>query len=229
MSTTTVDRPATIDTTARTTGLVAIIAVALMVSAAAIWATTGTDLDTAVTDGTVAEYVAKAASDPAGIVAHLSGWMLGVPLLAASALMMARMTVGRRNTSILAEAVALISAAVGLAGFTVWFALVFAADRLTDASLMEVLGFIASRGDWIGTVGLAGLTPFLLSRAGRGEWVSPWLVRVGYVALAASALATVALYTGDLATLGFPVVAAGLVWFAGAGITLVRSSDSKTT
>lgn len=227
MSTTTLDRPSSIDTTARTTGLVAIVAVAVMVSAAIIWTTTGTDLDTAVTDGTVAEYVAVAASDPVGIVAHLSGWVVGVSLLAAAAMMMARMTVGRRTISILAETIVLISAAVALAAFTVWFALVSAADRLTDESLMEVLGFIASRGDWIGTVGIVGITPFLLSRAGRDEWVPPWLVRVGYGALATGALATVALFTGDLATLGFPVVLAGLVWYGGAGITLMRSSRTN--
>jgi len=69
---------------------------------------------------------------------------------------------------------------------------------------------------------LVGIGPVLISVAGRDDWVPKWLARWGFLALAASLLTAIAMFTGGLTTYGFLIVPVGMIWTIAASIVLFR-------
>lgn len=167
--------------------MIALAGAATMSVGAGVWASTGTDLDTAVTDGNVADYVAAVAASPAPVVRHLSLWMVGAPLPALAAVLIARRNPVGVMATASAEMVAIVSVSVGLAAFTTWMALVSVADRITDPTPIQLAGFIGSRGDGSAPSASWGLCPSFSHwrdkdpgrRAGWSASVRPRLLRAG--------------------------------------------------
>ena len=118
-----------------------------------------------------------------------------------------------------------ISIPLAIVAFVAWLAIVVRLSHDTSsaaATLAEVMGWFASRADWIATALLVGAGPAFLSQSGKGSWAPGWLVGWGYVCLFAGLLTVLAMYTGSLTTYGFPVVPVGLSWTIASSIVLFK-------
>jgi hypothetical protein len=61
----------------------------VMVAGAAVWASTGTDLDAALVNGTVGEYLGAAVEHRSALGVNLTLWMFGVGLLGLGGVLLA--------------------------------------------------------------------------------------------------------------------------------------------
>lgn len=186
----------------------------------------GTDLDAALTDGEMAGYLDAAAGDPL-VVANLSLWLVGAPLMAAAGIGFASLSRHRPGLAGLGLASALVGAAVAVIAFTAWLSLAVAVGPTGDAGLGTALGWFALRADWVATILIVGLPPLLYGLAGRGTWAPTWLVWLGAAAALASVLTVVALFTNELGTYGFVLVPLGLLWIIAAGLVALRQTPSS--
>ncbi len=220
------ERAFVVTSTRRVAGIAAIAGGACMLIGAALWAASGADLDAALADGTMSEYLVDAASSTGLLVANLSFWIVGVTLIAIAGTALTAMDREQGVIHAAARTTYLIAAPVAIAAFTAWLALVrIAGNATTSPALAESLGFFASRADWIATVLLIGFGPLLVAMAGRETWVPKWLARWSRVAAGAGLLTVVAMYTDQLSSYGFLIVPIGIGWTIAAGIVALRSTS----
>lgn len=214
------DAPASAGTTLRAGGLVLGAGALAMIVGAIVRQTTGTDLDAALTEGRMADYLAEAAAVQTALFLNLSLWILGAFLLGVGGYLLSRVT--DNTPSSVAGAGYLIGPALAITAFVTWMALLRLTGTDPGPAIADALGFISSRVDWIATVLLVGLGPLLLSVGGRRTWVPGWLYGLGLAGAAAGLLTIVAMYTGALNTYGFLIVPIGLVWVISASVVAIR-------
>lgn len=217
--TTTAVRPDTW-THARLGGVATIAGALLMVLGAALWASTGADLDAALADGQMAAYLVDAAEHGTALRANLAAWIAGVVTLAVGGMALSRMD-GDPAPAGAARTMFAVAAPTAVVAFVAWLALVRSAETL-GVEVAEALGYIASRADWIATALIVGFGPLLLGVAAARTWAPRWLTLWGYAAGAAGLLTVVAMITDQLSTIGMPVVPIGLGWMIAAGIVALR-------
>lgn len=233
MSDAAITRPSTAPTSARAAtnnrqaGTTALVAAGTMIVGSVLWASTGTDIDAALADGTVATYLADATQHTTVLAANLSVWIVGALLLGIANIQLASVTTERVFADRLAHYAAVVGAAVAVVAFVVWLALVTqlapAANGIAEP-VAATLAWIASRADWIATVLLVAVAPASIALAARGDWMPTWLGRWAALAALAGGLTVVAMFTDGLSTYGFLVVPVGLGWMMAAGFYLIRRS-----
>lgn len=205
-------------------GVTAIAGAVLMLIGAVLFAASGADLDAALADGAIPQYLTDAAANSELLVANLSFWIAGVLALSIAGVMLLSLGASTSNAAIAARAVYTTGAPLAIASFVAWLALIRLAGSggAEVEALADTLGFFASRADWIATILLVSVGPALIVASGRDSWVPGWLAIWGALALLAGLLSTVAMFAGGMTTYGFLVVPVGLGWTIAAGVVALR-------
>jgi len=211
-------------------GVTAIAGAVLMLIGAVLWAASGADLDAALADGAIGQYLIDAAANSELLVANLSFWIAGALVLSIAGVMLLGLGASSPNVAIAARAVYTTGAPLAIASFVAWLALIRLAGSGGSEveALADTLGFFASRADGIATVLLVSFGPALIVAGGRDSWVPGWLAIWGAVALFAGLLSTVAMFAGGLTTYGFLVVPVGVGWTIAAGVVALRAPRASS-
>lgn len=195
----------------------------VMVVGAGFWASTGTDIDAALVDGTFGAYLADAVEHRATLGINLSLWMFGVGLLGAGGVLLAG--TGREADhpgSDLARACYAVAATLALVSFLAWHGLVRVAERI-DVGAAEAIGWTAWQIDNVATSLIIGLGPLALAWAARDGWMPRWLRMWAGVAAVTAVLTWIAIPTGGGGTYGFLIVPVGIAWSVTAGVVAMRA------
>jgi len=216
-----------IRTTTRIGAYAAICGSAFMIIGAALWGAAGADLDQALASGEISGYLTSAGQASHLLIANLIIWILGVFIFGIAGTAMASLCERRQITARIAMFCYWIGVPLVIAAYVAWLAVVvqIAPDTSPAAVLVtEVVGWFASRADWIATILIVGIGPSLISLAGRGEWVPAWLARWSILNAVAALLNATAMLTGGsgLTTYGFLIIPIGVSWTIAAGIVLLR-------
>lgn len=218
------------DNTKTTTRLGAYTAIGGSICAligAALWGASGTDIDQALATGEISSYLSAAGETSDLLIANLTIWIVMAFLLGIAGTAMA--TLGERRQMAARTAMYCYWTGVPLvmAAYVAWLAIVVRVAPDTSSAAVEVtevLGWFASRADWLATILIIGVGPTFISAAGRGDWVPTWLGRWSIVTAIAGVLNAVAMLTGGsgLMTYGFLIIPIGVGWMIAAGIVLLR-------
>jgi hypothetical protein len=208
-------------------GLTAILGSVCALSGAGLQLASGADLDVALASGDMSQYLATAGENTPMLVANLVLWIIMVLLMGSAATVMA--SLGERRPAVARVGLLCYTTGVPLviAAYVAWLALVIriAPDTSPQSvQLAGVVGWFASRADWIATILVIGIGPTFLAFAGEGDWAPKWLVRWSLVTAVAGSLNAVAMLTGGrgLGTYGFVIIPAGVGWMIAAGVVLLR-------
>lgn len=221
-------------TVAQFGGLCAIAGSACAVTGAALLATSGADLDVALASGQIAEYLALAGQTRGLLIANLTIWIVMVFLMGAAAVAMTILSESQRLLSDLARYCYFVGAPLVFGAYVAWLAIVVqvAPSATPDAiAVTEVIGWFASRADWVATILVVGIGPTFLAFAGRDSWAPGWLVKWSVVTALAGCLNALAMLTGGagLSTYGFAIIPIGVGWMVAAGVVLLRAAGSPAT
>lgn len=197
----------------------------LMIAGAIVWATTGADLDSALADGTMSEYLSDAAEHHTALMTNLGLWIVGASLLGFGGASLAGSSEERAGADV-ARGIYLVGAAAAVVAFGVWSGLVHAAHLPEVGGVAEAIGFSVSRIDWVATIMLIGVGPLALVWPERTGWAPGWLRAWSGLTALAGLLTVVAMVTGDLDTLGFVIVPLGAAWSIAAGAVAIRRGRS---
>ena len=200
---------------------------ACFIIGAAIWVASGADLDLALANGEVSNYLLTAGEVRPLLVANLSFWIVGALLLGAAATAMTNLCTRRRAIAQIALMCYRTGVPLVIVAYTAWLALVVQIAPETSPAavlLAETLGWFAAYADWISTVLIIGFGPALISLAGRGDWVPLGLARWGIATTITGLLTIVAMFANGLTSYGFLIIPVGLIWMIWAGIILLRRS-----
>ncbi len=214
----------------RIAGKLALSGAGLMLMGAAIWGSTGTDIDVALQTGEMAAYLAAAGEHRAALVANLSIWIVGVLGLGAAGTAMSAVGNGPRLSRDLARFVYWVGTPLAISAFLAWLAVIVqlaaSAGTTADAtavSIAEVVGWYAYRADVVATALVVGVGPALLSSAGRGGWVPNWLFIWGLLAALVGVLSPLPYFVpGVPFFLTILIVPVGIGWTLAAGVLLLR-------
>jgi len=217
-------------TAMRVGGLTAIVGSLCALTGAALWASSGTDIDKSLVSNQIAEYLIAAGEHRVVLVANLSIWIVMAFLMGIAAMAMAGLAEGRRLLSDVARSCYHMGVPLVVAAYVAWLAVVLrVAPETTPAAVAtaEALGWFASYADWIATMLVIGIGPTFLALAGRGTWAPGWLVKWSYLTAVAGCLTAVAMLTGGsgLSTYGFVIIPVGVFWMMAAGVVLLRNQD----
>jgi len=217
-------------TAMRVGGLTAIVGSLCALTGAALWASSGTDIDKSLVSNQIAEYLIAAGEHRVVLVANLSIWIVMAFLMGIAAMAMAGLAEGRRLLSDVARYCYHVGVPLVVAAYVAWLAVVLrVAPETTPAAVAtaEALGWFASYADWIATMLVIGIGPTFLALAGRGTWAPGWLVKWSYLTAVAGCLTAVAMLTGGsgLSTYGFVIIPVGVFWMMAAGVVLLRNQD----
>jgi len=217
------------DATVRLGAVTAISGAVSFIVGAVLWGISGTDIDLAATNGDMAGYLTAASAAKPIIVANLTFWIVGAFLLGIAGTTLANLSGQRRTLAQVAVACYRTAVPLVIVSYFAMLAVVvqIAPDTsVTAVSIAEVVGWIGSRADWLGTILIIGVGPLLIALTGQNDWAPLWLVRLGYVNGFCGLLTTVALYTNALGTYGFVIVPIGLIWMLSAGVVLLRKGSN---
>lgn len=210
---------------ARIGAVTTLIGSVCMLSGAALWGTSGADIDLALNQQDMAGYLTAAKAAQPQLIANLSLWITGVLLLGAGASMMTFLSRENKVITLLARYNYWIAIPIVVVSYVAWLSVVV---RLAEhepasvAAVAEAVGWFASRADWIATVLVLGTGPFLISLAGKNSWVPQWLQIWSYLTLLMGGLNITAMYFGGLPTYGFIIIPVGMGWMVAAAVVLLR-------
>jgi len=215
----------------RLPGTLALAGSVLMLLGAALWATTGTDIDRALATGEMSAYLVSAAEHRTVLIANLSIWIVGVLGLGAAGTVMSNVGSGPLALRELARAVYWIAVPLAISAFLAWLALIVqgsANPDPTEVAIAEVVGWYAYRADAVATALIVGAGPALLGSAGRGDWVPDWLFRWGLLAGLAGVLSFLPYYV-PVVPLGVSliIVPVGIGWTLAAAIVLLGPKQTR--
>jgi len=203
---------------------------ACFIIGAALWIASGVDIDQALANDDMAGYLVAAGGVTPLLVANLCFWIVGALLLGVAATAMTSLCIRRPATAQMALVSYQIGVPLVIVAYLTWLALhlQIVPDTTPAAVLLaETLGWFGSQADWLATILMIGLGPALISLAGRGDWVTPWLARWGIATAITGLLTAIAMFTpSGVTTYGFLTVPVGLIWMIWAGIVLLRRSQS---
>jgi len=216
-----------LDTTARLAAYTALTGSACAILGAALWGASGADLDLALATDDIANFLTAAGRTTGLLVANLTLWIFMAFFIGVAGTAMATLAEHRPVTAEIARYCYWTGVPLVFAAYVAWLSIVVQVAPDTSAvavQITEVVGWFASRADWIATILLVGIGPTLLAVAGREDWVPTWLYRWSFLTAFAALLTAVAMLTGGggLSTYGFVIVPIGVGWMIGAGIVLLR-------
>ncbi|MCB9170250.1 MAG: hypothetical protein H6597_04560 [Flavobacteriales bacterium] len=200
-----------------------------MLIGAGVMLSTGVDLDQALDAGDLPNYLRGAGGARTALILNLTLWILGVFLLGAAARLMALLGRTAVVPALLVRYTYGVAIPVVVVAYTAWLALVVrtsAQDVVVNAPLADTVGWFASRADWLATVLVLGLGPFLIVRSGQGGWVPRWLFIWGHLCLLPGVLNLVGLYAGGTTTYGFLIIPVGMAWMVAASVVLFKRAGS---
>jgi hypothetical protein len=208
-------------------GYTAILGSICALAGAALNLASGADLDVALASGDMSQYLAVAGENTVMLVTNLTLWIIMVLLMSSAATVMASLGESRpamARTGLLCYST---GAPLVIAAYVAWLALVvqIAPDTSPQSVRMaEVVGWFASRADWVATILVIGIGPTLLAVAGQDSWAPRWLVRWSVATAVAGLLNAIAMLTGGsgLGTYGFAIIPVGVGWMIAAGVVLLR-------
>lgn len=217
---------------ARATGVMAILATLSMVTGAALWASSGADLDAALAQRTVGDYLVQAAEVRVTLLANLALWMIGASLMSAAVIGFFSMTTSRSLVAHLALGGAVAGVALALASFSIWMGIVLevapAHAAGADLSVLgAALGQAASISDWVATALILAAGGGLIGVAGRRDWAPNWLYGWSLLLILVGAVSLFGLFIDARTSLSFLIVPVGLLWFLAAGVTALRVSTRQ--
>ncbi len=214
-----------IQTTTKIGAYTALIGALCMLAGATFWGISGADLEKALYDGDIANYLINVQENYTLVTANLSIWIIGVTLIGIAGTMMANLCIQYQAISAIAKYFYWIALPLVIASYVAMLTVVVHLSpdsSSTTVSIAGALGWFGTRVDWVATIFMLGIGPALISVAGRGDWVPKWLVRWGFLALFAGLLAAIAMFTGALTSYGFLIIPVGLSWTIAASIVLFR-------
>lgn len=211
----------------RVAGATAVLGGVIMLAGAATWASTGADLDQALTQGSIAQYLESAKANASALCVNLTLWIVGVILMGAGGCQLALL--GR--TRIAAAAVACFGYTVGVGAaivfFPLWLGIVLglAPAHAAGSDVLAVavaLGQAATIADWIATVLILAVGSVCVAKAGADIWVPRWLLVWSRLVGIAGLSSLLGVVLGDRSTYAMLVVPLGVGWLIAAGITAAR-------
>ncbi|HMB93005.1 MAG TPA: hypothetical protein VKP65_19300 [Rhodothermales bacterium] len=216
-----------IETATRVGAYTAIAGSLCALTGAALWGLSGADLDAALATGDTASYLTAAGDASLMLVTNLTIWIVMIFLMGIAATAMASLSGHRPVIARFAMFCYWVGAPLVMAAYVAWLAVVVQIAPATSPEAImaaEVVGWFASRADWVATILVLGIGPPLLSLAGREDWVPTWLARWSVLTAVAGVLNAVAMLTGGsgLTTYGFVIIPIGVGWMLAAGIVLFR-------
>ncbi len=146
-----------------------------MIGGAALMGISGADLDKALDENDLANYLAAAKEGRVLLILNLTLWICGVFLIGLAGTLMANLSDTRKVISKIIIYNYSIAIPIVVIAYSAWFAIVVrlsAHDPQDSAVLAEVVGWFASRADWIATILVLGTGPFLITLSGRDNWGS---------------------------------------------------------
>jgi hypothetical protein len=210
-------------------GVTAVIGAISFLIGAILWNLSGTDIDQAVTNGEMADFLTTAANNQTIVVANLSFWIVGAVLLGIAGATMVK--ISRPSVwSQIARVSFQTAVPLVIISYVTMLAVVvqIAPDTSpTSVLLAEVVGWLGSRGDWVATILIIGLGPLALSQASKGDWLPNWLVGLGYATGICGLLTAIGIFANGLGTYGFIIIPVGLIWMLGAGVSLLRNARNE--
>lgn len=215
---------------ARTGSITVLIGSILMILGAAFLGISGADLDASLSKNDLAEYLISAQENQFMLITNLSLWIMGVILLGIAGIMMAYLGKECTILSKLSSYNYCIAIPIVVIAYSAWLAIVVrlsAYDSEASTLLAEVLGWFASRANWIATILVLGTGPFFITLAGRKSWVPKWLQFWSYIALFTGLLNFIAMFADGLTTYGFLIIPVGMGWMVASFFVLIRLSQNK--
>jgi hypothetical protein len=195
----------------------------VMVAGAAVWASTGTDLDAALVNGTVSAYLGAAVEHRSALGINLALWMFGVGLLGLGGVLLAGTgRAAEHPARDVARACYAVAATLALVSFLMWYGLIRVAGSI-DLSAAEAIGWTAWNLDNVATSLIIGLGPLALAWVAREDWMPRWLGIWAGLAAVAAVLTWIAIPTGGGGTYGFLIVPVGIAWSITAGVVALRA------
>lgn len=215
------------DVLRRIAALCAISSALIMLLGAILLMASGADLDRALAEDAVATYLQEAAEAHRLLVTNLTLWILGVTLWGVAGVSLSRLPAGRPVAALLGRYCYHVGIPLVVASYVAWLAVVVqlgGADTAEAVTVGEVVGWFASRADWVATILVAGFGPALLAYGGQGTWAPRWLLMWGAVAALGGVLTALAMLTGGsgLLSYGFLIIPVGLGWMIATGVVLLR-------
>lgn len=196
-----------------------------MLGGAALWVTSGTEIDVSLAANDMAGYLTAANESKTILVANLSIWIVGVILLGVAASMMTYLSRENPIHSLIARYNYWVGIPIVVISYVAWLAVVVrltAYEPSSVSTIAEAVGWFATRADWVATVLMLGTGPLLLSLAGKNSWVPKWLEVWSYFCFAAGILNIIAMYLGGLSTYGFLIIPVGMGWMVASSIALFK-------
>jgi len=206
-------------------GTVIIAGTLTMLTGAAFWGASETDLWQSLANGKMEEYLVQVEGKKDILVVNTFFWTLGVMLLGIGVTFMSDSCISRYRLARVAKELVRIAIPVAIVSFIVMLSLAIHPPTVESAI---AIGWIGARLDDLATILIIGACPVFLSVAGRNDWIPGWLAIWGYLAGIAGLLGILSLLTG-IVVLGFVIIPFGLGWMLAAGLVLIRKSkDSQS-
>jgi hypothetical protein len=199
-----------------------------MLLGAGLWSTTSNaDLDLALANGRIGEYLEAAGQYQTALVSNLLAWIVGALALGVAGTAMAGLAGGAGLIRDLVRFIYAVGAAIATSAFVAWLAIVVQLPGdigPTEIAIAEVVGWYAYRLDSVATVLLVGVGPALVSWSGRETWVPRWLFGWGNLAALVGFSSFLPYFVPSIPlSFGLLIVPVGIGWTVAAGIVLLRS------
>ncbi len=204
-------------------GLVAAGGAGAMITGAIVNTIIGLDLDAALADDTMADYLRDASDSTTAMMVNFSLWIAGALLMSLGVTLLSH-SVPPSPASTIARFGAAAGAGAVVVFFPLMIGLVLGLEGKSELESAGVaLGQAATIADWIATVLILSVGAGGVALAGRDDWVPRWLVRVAQVTMALGIVTIVGLVLGANA-IGVPLVVVGLLLVLSLGVSAVRSA-----
>lgn len=215
--------------TFRQTGLYFLFGALIMLTGAIFYQLSGVDLDAALLNNEIEGYLSSMPDARTMIILNLTLWIIGAFLMGTAGYILSDLTTISPVASRVAKFCFITAVPLAIASFVCIFAVVMKIapeNSEQHVLLAEALGWLGSRADWIATTLIVGFGPYMLCRAGKGNWAPNWLYIWSMLCAVAAILTIIAIFAGGLTTYGFIIVPIGLGWMIATGITLLRKTGA---
>lgn len=217
--------------TSKIAAITVLIGSICMIAGAVLMGISGADLDTALDRNELANYLTVAGENKPLLIANLTLWIIGVILIGLAATLMANLGVSKKVLSQIVTYNYSIAIPIVVIAYSAWMVIIV---RLTSHNpqesvvLAEIMGWFASRADWIATILVLGIGPLLISLSGKDYWVPKWLLVWSYFTLFTGLLNFIAMFAGGLTTYGFLIIPVGMGWMIASFFVLMKLSRRQT-
>lgn len=214
---------------AKIAAITVLIGSVCMISGAILMGISGADLDVAINQNELANYLKTASENQTLLIANLTLWICGVILIGLAGTLMACLSDAKRIISKIVTYNYSIAIPIVVVAYSAWLAIVvrLSAHNPQDSAVFaEVLGWFASRADWIATILVLGTGPFLITLSGSETWVPKWLRIWSYLCLFAGLLNLIGMFAGGLTTYGFLIIPVGMGWMVASFFVLNKLSGT---